>query len=84
MELTARKLLTAGVSSGLLVYLIAVIVTIILGNGRPRITLLIIPPLILLAIPFGHLVKHLCKKIQLIAQDDPSNAKDSNDPENTV
>ena len=46
--------------------------------------MLIIPPLILLAIPFGHLVKHLCKKIQLIAQDDPSNAKDSNDPENTV
>ena len=82
--MTSRKLLTAGLSGGLLVYLIAIVATIILGKGRPRITLIIIPPLILLAIPFGHLVKHLCKKIQLIAQDDPSNAKDSNDPERTV
>ena len=84
MEFTARKLLTAGacIYSGL--YLIAVIATTILGKGRPRITLLIIPPLALLAIPFGHLAKHLCKKIQLSAQDSPSNAKDSNDPDNTV
>ena len=84
MEFTASILLTAGAATYSGLYLIAVVVTTILGKGRPRITLLIIPPLLLLAIPLGHLAKHLCKKIQLSAQDSPAEAKDSNDPNDTV
>ena len=82
MDLTSRKILTTGITGGLAIYLVSLVVTIILG--KPSVVLIAIPPLLLLALLFGYFVKNLCETTQLNAQDDPFKSQDSNNPEGTV
>ena len=82
MEFTASKLLTTGAAILSCFYVLAVAGTTILGwsTGKsPRIKLIVLPPLFLLAIPLWYLAKHVIKKIQLKARDNPAEAKDTND-----
>ena len=82
MEFTASKLLTTGAAILSCFYVLAVAGTTILGwstGGSPRIKLIVLPPLFLLAIPLWYLAKHVIKRIQLNAQDNPAEAKDTND-----